>query len=258
MSTEKKAETSLHCIIEEKFFYFGIINSDQQFVSSDCLEMDNGSDFFKNPYLLVAYIKESLSAFQITQLNIGIINQDFALLPQGVNRSSAAAWISSKPSVDSELYIDELDHVNVAYYAPQALVSVLKKTYESYTLHHIVSINVKNNDGKSGVFSYKINGFQLIQVNNDQGRLEYSNIFKSRSVNSRLYYSLLPYHMHDLDRERATLYVNDHNEGSVLQDKLSQYVRNIEHVEKGITLSQDTKLTEDQIYQLSNLASCVS
>jgi len=257
MTTERKQEASLQCIIEEKFFYFGVFNSDQELIESDHLDISNGGDLFSNPYLIIAYMDQKLSSYNLTRVQFGVINQNFALIPKDITISDALQWMDASGKESDGLYLDELEYLNVVYQAPQALIVALHKKYVSASLQHIVSINIKNNYGKSGVFSFRINGFQLLQVNDNNGRLQYSNIFESKTVNSSLYYTLLPYHMHQLDRESDTLHLNNRSD-TILNDKLSKYVRFIEVLGHTSNQAHQSELTEDQLFQLHNLAICES
>ncbi len=257
MATEKKQEASLQCIIEEKFFYFGVFNANQELIESDHLDISQGGDLFQNPYLITAYMDQKLAAFEFTQVQFGIISQHFSLVPKAVEMTQAAHWLIPTTEEGAALYQDELEHLNVLYHAPKTLIDALYSKYAGASLQHIVSVNIKNNQGRSGVFSFRINGFQLVQVNDKRGNLQYSNIFKSKSVNSSLYFSLLPYHMHQLDRESATLYLNTKSD-AILNEKLSKYVRHIEYLGLDTILGHQSELTADQLFQLRNLALCGS
>jgi len=253
MGNSVSSTNTLLCIVGEQLLILGLLNSNGHVVLSEYL---NSNVLYSNgPDKLIPFLKESLAGSDYNQVKIGILNHWFSLIPKEIASEEAEFWITKPEGIDVDFHLDSLTEMNIGYYIPTEFISKVTALFDNVTFHHLLTANLKANEGQEGVHSYKVHDLQFLQVVNNQ-KTVYSNLLKSESVLSQLYYSLLAFHLHNKDPHQIPFYTN--NVGEELDNEYSNYIKHIHKTYPSISQSTESDLSNENLYQLEKLDSCVS
>lgn len=256
MGKNDPSGNTLLCIVGEQFFYYGILNAKGSIFKADQIKINSDFSFYNSPDTISAFLNNSLDLLDFKQIKIGIVNQWFSLVPTEIADQESKYW-TPKPNNDLEVdfHVDTIDKLKIAYFIPTDLKNKLLSLHDEISFHHLVSANIKGHDSEDGVHSYKINGLQFLQVV-DKQKIIYSNLVKSKTVLSQLYYSLLAFHVHQKDPHQVPFYTTTTE--SALNQELSTYIKQIHNVKSTFKQINASNLTNEYLYQLEKLDLCAS
>lgn len=246
---------TLLCIVGEQFFYFGILNQSGSIIQSDQVKINSDFSFYKSSETIFSFLNNSIESFDFKQVKVGIANQWFCLVPKQLKTEEAQHWISKPENIAADFHMDELSQLNLAYFVPANLKSSLQSLHDNVSFNHLMTVNLKGHEGKDGVHSYKLNGLQFLQVVENDKTI-YGNLVKSNSLLSDLYFSLLPFHLHEKDPHKFPFYTTTSD--LELKDELRTYIKDIHKIKSSFNQTTDSNLNNEYLYQLEKLDSCVS
>lgn len=244
----------LHCIIEEQVFYYGLVKG-SRVVQSDGIRINSDFNFFRSPQVIIDFLARSFDIASVTSTHVAIANTCFSLIPDVVSDTDSIHWLTHETTDGQNYHIDQVSGLKVGYHISSTLEETLRHSLPNMRLHHVMSTNLSGNQKQDGVYSYPINGLQFIQLVDDH-KTKYGNLVNSKTVLSRLYFSLLPYQLHKKDTKSLPLYTTP-TKANNLTD-LKTYIGRVNTLESSLTVESGSPLNNEQIYQIEKLASCVS
>lgn len=247
---------TLLCIIEDSVVYYGLLNELNQCYSSDILQASAGTDFFNQAGLITEFLSQSAHADSIDSVVFAIVDHNFSLIPKPVAKDQAQVWTNkSQGNSDVNFHLDELSQLNVGYYISKTFETQLLSFHKNSKIRHIISCNLAGKSIRNGVHAYTLGNEKQFLHLVKENKTIYSNLVKSDSVLSQLYFSLLPYKLYELDPHSYPLYLNQ-GISAKLREELDKYVAQIKQVDLN-TETSDSKLSKEQLFQLEKLATCV-
>jgi len=256
MGKNDPLDNTLLCLVGEQFFYYGLLNAEGNIHKSDQIKINSDFSFYHSPETISTFLSNSLESLDFKKIKIGIVNQWFSIVPIELSKQESKYW-TPKPKGDLKVdfHIDTLDQLQIAYFIPTELKNKLLSIHDDVSFHHLVSANLKGHETEEGVHSYKINGLQFLQVI-DKQKIIYSNLVKSKTVLSQLYYSLLAFHVHEKDPHQIPFYTTTSE--SDLNQELSTYIKQVHNVTSSFKQTHESNLTNEYLYQLEKLDLCAS
>ncbi len=244
----------LHCIIEEQVFYYGLVR-DTHIVQADGIRINSDFNFFRSPQVIIDFLARSFNMASVTSTHVAIANTNYSLVPDIVSDEDSIHWVTHNHDDSQNYHIDQVPGLKVAYHVPKTLEEILRSSLPHSTIHHIMATNLNGDQKQNGVYSYPINGFQFVQLVDDH-KTQYGNLVSSTSTLSRLYFSLLPYHLHKKDAMTLPLYTTREKTNNLAE--LKTYIKQVNTLKSSLTVVSDSPLSDEQVYQIEKLALCAS
>lgn len=254
MAVHTPESVILHCVIEEQVFYYGIVK-DKHVIQADGIRINSDFNFFRSPQVIIDFLAKSFNIETVTSTHVAIANTNYSLIPDIVSDKDSIHWITHQNTDTQNYHVDHVPGLKVGYHISGALENALRSSLPHTTFYHVMSTNLSGDHKQNGVYSYPINGLQFIQLVEDH-KTQYGNLVSSKSTLSRLYFSLLPYHLHQKDTMTLPLYTTPAKTNNLVE--LKTYIKQVNTLQPSLTVVSDSPLSEEQVYQIEKLTLCAS
>lgn len=245
----------LYCIIEEQIFYYALLNDDNQVVQSDGIVIDSKFNLFNYPQVIVDFLQKSFDAKIVSCAHMAVSTTDYTLIPEAIADEDTYHWLTHQFDKSANYHLDSIPGIKIGYHISTKLEDILTNHLTDLKIHHVISSNLSGKHKLDGIYSYPINEMQFIQLVNDQ-KTQYGQLKPSHTVLSRLYFSLLPYHLHQMDMRTMPLFTT-HMTPEVLAE-LSDYVKEVKLLNMTLAAEDNSPLSVEQLYQIEKLVECES
>lgn len=253
MEVKKPDSVFLYCVVEESIFYYALLNDSHHILQSDGIQISPDHSFFEYPQVIIDFLKKSFDLSMISNTRIAIANTQYTLIPEVIPNDETKPWLTHNFTHSENYHIDQIPDLKIGYHVSTTLESVFTDSLPNPTIHHVMSCNLHKAGKRDGVYSYSLNGLQFIQLVDNQ-KTNYGNLKLSPTAMSALYFSLLPYELHQKDTATFPLFTRKSN--PEVLDELHKYVNDIKLLQSTLTVGAESPLNTDQVYQIEKLATC--
>ena len=224
MNEIKAESTKLYCVVENQLFYYALLSGDK-LIKSEQIQINKDFNFFESADIIKQFLERSINRTKIDACYFSIASTEYALVPKQIEQNDIKFWLKGNHDDSKDIVVNSFNDMQIAFFVPKQLLVELSSLFDHIHVHHILETNLQKGLPMNGVISYRIDGFQLVGLQED-GSLKYQNLFNSTKDLSELYFSLLPYYILRQDLQKTPLFTVKPTE--VFYDKVSTYVKNVE------------------------------
>lgn len=261
MTNQESHSSRLICIIEGSTMVYAIVQNGT-IIMSDLWKILDGNNLFHNPQLVTAFLRKLAETHEFSEVTFGMIHPNFTLYPTASYTSeNEKLWLKGIREIgdDYTCFTNHLDDkISNTFCIPKRFAIEVRYHFPTCNFIHVNSASLQQfvNQTETCVVSHSINGYQLVNVF-QEGMLICSNLYPCENEDCKLYYSMLPYQMFDLDRNIVPMYINEVvQNNTILYEKLNTYLQHIHVNELPQSIDHEDIKNHNYLYSIYCISKC--